>query len=134
MTDQPSKFMECDACRVKPGTPELCASCLHNRSLIEATQSPTTKDFITKNFGRAIKKLGESPTSSWEEEFSKRFAMACAQITPEFEVDIKGFIATERTKAVEEVLKKVNNYLMNLDSVPWEEDIKEFILSLTETK
>lgn len=29
MTD----FMECDACRAKPGSPLLCAACLHNRNL-----------------------------------------------------------------------------------------------------
>lgn len=27
-------FMECDTCRAKPGTPPLCAGCLHNRSVI----------------------------------------------------------------------------------------------------
>jgi hypothetical protein len=31
---QPTDFMECDTCRAKPGTPTLCAGCLHNRSLI----------------------------------------------------------------------------------------------------
>jgi len=28
-------FQECDTCRAKPGTPVLCAGCLHNRSAIE---------------------------------------------------------------------------------------------------
>lgn len=27
-------FVECDTCRAKPGTPPLCAGCLHNRRLI----------------------------------------------------------------------------------------------------
>ena len=27
-------FVECDTCRVKPGTPPLCHGCLSNRSLI----------------------------------------------------------------------------------------------------
>jgi secreted protein with Ig-like and vWFA domain len=27
-------FMECDTCRAKPGSPTLCAGCLHNRRLI----------------------------------------------------------------------------------------------------
>jgi hypothetical protein len=27
-------FMECDTCRAKPGTPNLCAGCLHNRQMI----------------------------------------------------------------------------------------------------
>lgn len=30
----PKKFMECDTCRAKPGSPELCKGCLHNRKLI----------------------------------------------------------------------------------------------------
>jgi predicted HAD superfamily Cof-like phosphohydrolase len=29
------EFIECDACRSKPGSPSLCAGCLHNRSVIE---------------------------------------------------------------------------------------------------
>lgn len=28
-------FMECSACRVKPGSPTLCDGCLHNRAVIE---------------------------------------------------------------------------------------------------
>ena len=32
---EPSGFMECDACRAKPGSPTLCAGCLHNREVIE---------------------------------------------------------------------------------------------------
>lgn len=30
------RFMQCDACRAKPGLPPLCAGCLHNRDLIKA--------------------------------------------------------------------------------------------------
>ena len=29
------KFIECDACAAKPGTPMLCAGCLQNRLVIE---------------------------------------------------------------------------------------------------
>ena len=32
---EPSEFMGCDACRAKPGSPTLCAGCLHNREVIE---------------------------------------------------------------------------------------------------
>lgn len=28
------EFVECDSCRGKPGSPTLCNSCLHNRTLI----------------------------------------------------------------------------------------------------
>ncbi len=27
-------FMECDTCRAKPGMPQLCGGCLHNRAII----------------------------------------------------------------------------------------------------
>lgn len=30
----PDEFMECDSCRAKPGSPQLCKGCLHNRALI----------------------------------------------------------------------------------------------------
>jgi len=30
----PEKFLECDTCRVKLGSPTLCKGCLHNRALI----------------------------------------------------------------------------------------------------
>ena len=29
------EFKECDVCAAKPGSPELCWGCLHNRSVIE---------------------------------------------------------------------------------------------------
>ncbi len=28
------KFIECDTCRAKPGSPPLCYGCLHNRDII----------------------------------------------------------------------------------------------------
>lgn len=31
-------FMECPTCAAKPGSPTLCDSCLHNRSLIGVLQ------------------------------------------------------------------------------------------------
>jgi len=30
------EFIECASCAKKPGTPPLCASCLHNRRVISA--------------------------------------------------------------------------------------------------
>ena len=32
------EFTECETCRAKPGSPILCASCLHNRTLISRLQ------------------------------------------------------------------------------------------------
>jgi hypothetical protein len=34
MPDESTEFMECDTCLAKPGTPLLCAGCLHNREAI----------------------------------------------------------------------------------------------------
>ena len=31
---QEAVFVECDTCRAKPGSPTLCAGCLHNRQVI----------------------------------------------------------------------------------------------------
>lgn len=39
------RFMECDACRAKPGLPPLCAGCLHNRDLIKAYGQRYTSEF-----------------------------------------------------------------------------------------
>ncbi len=33
---EPKRFVECDACRSKSGSPTLCRGCLHNREVIEA--------------------------------------------------------------------------------------------------
>ncbi len=49
-----STFKECAACAAKPGTPHLCESCLHNRSMIldmemkleEAECQPKSDDLV----------------------------------------------------------------------------------------
>lgn len=33
------KFQECDSCIVKPGSPDLCNGCIHNRKVISQFQS-----------------------------------------------------------------------------------------------
>lgn len=33
-------YMECDACRAKPGAPDLCRGCLHNRTLFFSLLAP----------------------------------------------------------------------------------------------
>lgn len=37
------RFMECDACAAKPGSPTLCAGCLHNRDVISAYNQASLK-------------------------------------------------------------------------------------------
>lgn len=39
MSTQRTDFMECAACRAKPGTPFLCEACLHNRWLISTLRA-----------------------------------------------------------------------------------------------
>ena len=34
--NQEWEFIECDTCKVKPGSPTLCAGCLNNRQAISA--------------------------------------------------------------------------------------------------
>jgi hypothetical protein len=36
-------FRECDACRVKPGSPILCSGCLHNRDAIHELNHQMTR-------------------------------------------------------------------------------------------
>lgn len=43
-----SKFMECDTCRAKPGSPPLCVGCLHNRTVIEESENLLSR--IAENF------------------------------------------------------------------------------------
>lgn len=36
-----NEFVECDTCRAKPGSPSLCAGCLHNRDTIHRLTGET---------------------------------------------------------------------------------------------
>jgi hypothetical protein len=38
------EFIECDTCRAKPGSPDLCRGCLHNRYLISQLRAPKVAD------------------------------------------------------------------------------------------
>lgn len=42
------EFMECDSCRAKPGSPQLCTGCLNNREVIEKLK-PEINPFTNKN-------------------------------------------------------------------------------------
>lgn len=37
------RFIECDTCAALPGTPPLCAGCLHNRAVISAYDMASLK-------------------------------------------------------------------------------------------
>lgn len=47
------EFKECAPCAAKPGSPELCAACIHNRNVIEALQ-PHSKYSKKKMRARAF--------------------------------------------------------------------------------
>ena len=51
---EPSGFMECDTCRAKPGSPTLCAGCLHNRYVIDELRI-SDKDAWDPTTGRYIR-------------------------------------------------------------------------------
>ena len=46
MTNTKADFMECDACRAKPGTPDLCSGCLYNRELVRNLKEVTIHHFF----------------------------------------------------------------------------------------
>lgn len=39
----PEEFKECDTCIVKPGSPQLCSGCFHNRTIIDAYNQKITQ-------------------------------------------------------------------------------------------
>lgn len=55
---QPFEFMECDNCRVKLGSPYLCASCYHNQEVISILKGSldSFKETMYKNMKAAIER------------------------------------------------------------------------------
>lgn len=86
----PVGFMECDACRAKPGSPTLCPSCLHNRGLIEELYRRTTsgrhplqvqEELKQESVPEEVKKLAnwnEVDTTGWLSYDSVSVARALA--------------------------------------------------------
>ena len=69
-----SDFMECATCAAKPGSPQLCASCLHNRAdLAKArAKSEERRRLLEKHRIGLIERqpiLGEVPTEFFEGEW-----------------------------------------------------------------
>lgn len=64
-------FQECPTCRVKPGMPTLCSSCLHNRTTIsklkEALNKKTEQDNMWSVFHRLWSKAVDSDDYNKEE-------------------------------------------------------------------
>ncbi len=52
-----AKFVECDICRVKPGSPYLCESCLTNRATIGALEAENERLRSPKGNYRVLMKL-----------------------------------------------------------------------------
>jgi hypothetical protein len=53
-SEMPLEFMACDTCRAKPGSPPLCAGCLHNRYVIDELRI-SDKDAWDPTTGRWIR-------------------------------------------------------------------------------
>ena len=49
-------FMECDTCRAKPGSPQLCAGCIHNRRMIGNLKSALAEAIVGIKRGRTLLK------------------------------------------------------------------------------
>lgn len=44
-TKHKGDFYECASCRVKPGSPTLCESCLHNREVIQRLRARSQPNY-----------------------------------------------------------------------------------------
>lgn len=53
-------FIECDTCRAKPGSPALCAGCLHNRRVIST---------FHHEYNNLKKMIEDIPGQSWDSEY-----------------------------------------------------------------
>lgn len=53
------EFKECDSCAAKPGSPELCASCLHNRAIIDHLNSELKESKATQEIVLLFRKAGK---------------------------------------------------------------------------
>ena len=60
MADGEWEFKECPTCRVKPGSPTLCSSCLHNRNVIANLQAEKKLTGGTK-LAKSFEDVGRSP-------------------------------------------------------------------------
>ena len=60
-------FVECDACRAKPGTPALCGACLQNRGAIEyLTRQLNTPE--VEDFSRGVRLEAAHQRERWGSE------------------------------------------------------------------
>lgn len=87
------EFMECDTCRVKPGSPYLCNGCLHNRDLIQKLCPNQTGSVYEK-----IKKQTDEFVATWGKE-TERVLDEEPRPTPEWEKEFKNSDIWERINA-----------------------------------
>ncbi len=55
-------FKECASCAAKPGSPQLCGACLHNRALVSALQSALRASEKLRELCRKADKARDSLT------------------------------------------------------------------------
>ena len=49
-------FQECEACKAKPGTPELCVGCRHNRfEILQANREINNLQDLLEGYKRLVK-------------------------------------------------------------------------------
>ena len=54
-----NEFKECESCAKKPGSPTLCGSCLHNRSLVTKLKQEKFKFEKTLEIMKELLNLNE---------------------------------------------------------------------------
>lgn len=54
-------FMECPTCAAKPGSPALCASCLHNRRAIESAEASPEWSALYHAAAALLSKIADMP-------------------------------------------------------------------------
>lgn len=126
------KFKECFECAPKPGSPYLCAQCLWVRE-----NWPPQPEKETCSYGAVNCKCDENHTpkaEEWKEEFFQGFAERFKPHQENLYEDIKSFIRSAISAAVEKERGKVENDVERI-KLAWvyecEEAERERILELT---
>lgn len=87
--EEKAEFEECDTCKVKPGSPDLCQGCVRNRLLIERLSKAEVKKGRWELRSETIdKEIEQFLDVGWE-------PFQCVHIDGELIVYLKRFIPVE---------------------------------------
>lgn len=109
-----TEFVECAACAAKPGSPELCASCLHNRTAIsELTKATSTGELLlrTKEYRR-----------NWVAEEAKRITLENQVAELKRKLGERVTLHDKDGKALYHLTNKFKQALALLIKVQWVEE------------